>query len=186
MLAGSGAAGRHGGDAGVSGDHAGQVQFVPLPGAVRIDRIHHNLARTKFFRTFGPFEGVQSRAFAKPAHRDFIAAGAPSGIIRTDRVHPHDDILPPEGLGHLGDNRGILDRQRIHRDLFRAGIQDVVHVLDGVKTASDGKRDVNYFADFPHHLDVNGPFLGGGGDIVENQFVGTAAAVRDRQLDRIA
>ncbi len=86
---------------------------------------------------------------------------------------PQHHALVAERLGTLADEVGIGHGTGINADLFRPGQQHGVHRFQRVQTAANAERNEDFAGHPANHVEHDAAPLGGGGDVVKHQLVGT-------------
>jgi len=105
---------------------------------------------------------------------------------RSPGVDGEHDALVTKALRRLGDQIGVLHGGGIDGDLLGAAAQQLVDLLDALDAAADRKRDEDVLGYFLHHVDDGLARADRGGDVQEDQLVGSHVTVSGPQLDRVA
>ena len=111
---------------------------------------------------------------------DLPAPGGPAG------VDGHDDALGAELVGPLGHDLGGGHRPGVERHLVGPGPQEPPHVVGVAHTAPHREGDEDLLGGAGHDVDDGVAGVGAGGDVEEDELVGTFGVVAGRQLDGVA
>jgi hypothetical protein len=112
-----------------------------------------------------------------------VRLGNPGPPFGVDRDH---DALGAEDPRELGDQLGPLERRRVDRDLVGARVQHGLRVLDRADPSADRERDEDVVGRAAGELDDRVAALVRGGDVEEDQLVGTLRVVALGELHRVA
>ena len=161
----------------------GRVQGDVITGgrAVTVHAGQEDLARAERMGATRPLDGIQAGRIPAAVREDLPLPGG--YVLRVDR---HDDALAAELPGGFLDERGILDRRSIQRDLVGAGVEHRPDVLDGAEPAADGQRHEDLVGRALHDVDHGATLVARGGDIEEDQLIGALFLVRRGDRHRIA
>ena len=110
----------------------------------------------------------------------------PPRLAPRARVHREDHGLGAEAEGQTLHERGVVDGGGVHRHLVRSRPQQRVGVLHRAHAPAHGEGKEDGVGDPPHHVDDDGPGVGGSGDVQEDQLVGALGVVARRALDRVS
>src|SRR5437588_791637 len=108
-------------------------------------------ARAAGHRVGGPPEDVEARRRPSAVDHHLPAVAGP---LRVDREHRGLRAVAPRDLA---DDRGIADRGAVHRDLVRAGPQDLAGEIGRTDATADGERDEQDVGDACGEVDDGAP-----------------------------
>ena len=74
--------------------HTGEREFVAVTGAVGVDGVDAQLARTQFLALPGPGDGVHAHVLAAAVYDYLVAGGADLAHGHLLHVHAHHDVFP--------------------------------------------------------------------------------------------
>ena len=148
-----------------AGHHPHQLGVRPGARAVAVPAREQNLS------------GTEPRAFARPGHRvgprGLAAAECQRlpPVSRAAGVDGEDHALAAKLGGELGEERGTLQRGRIHAHLVRARREQAPCIVDAPDAPTHGEGNPDRGADARHRVDLGGPSLGRRGNIEHDELV---------------
>ena len=182
MLHGARAAGGNHRHPNPVGHRRGQLQIIPVFGAVAIHAGEQNLARTQLDAAADPFQHIQSgvQPSALFIHIPARAVLPPSG------VHRQHHALAAEPRRRFGDQLRSIDRSGVDRNFIRALAQHLAKILHRADAAAHRKGDGQLFRHPRRQIHYRGTFFMGGGDVQKYHLVRARFGIGGRNLDRIA
>src|SRR5687768_9402411 len=136
-----------------------QFQVIAFLGTIAIHTGEENLARSKALHLYCPLHRVEARWGAPPMGIALPAqsrSGAIDGVLDTTCIDGHDKALAAATQRCTLDQRRLLHRSGINRDLVGGGVEQVTHILKRPRPGYHGQW----------HEDL----LGGAGDDVEDDL----------------
>ena len=119
---------------------------------------------------------MEARGHAPPRHVDLGEVPPPPG------VYGQDHRLGAEVIGKLPDELGPPHRGGVHAHLVGPRKEELPRVLQGAHPPAHGEGDEDPFRHPRHHVQEDGPFLVGGGDVQEDELVGPRLVVGPGRL----
>ncbi len=167
----AGAAGGDDGDFHGFGDAAGEFAVVAGERAVGVHGGEEDFSGAEGDGALGPLDGVERSGVAAA-----VGENAP-GVAVALGVDGEHDALVAELFGRLEDEVWVVDGGRVEGNLVGAGVQHLGDVVDGAESAAHGERHEAFrggaFDDVAH----DAAFVGGGGDVEEDELVGALLVV---------
>ena len=121
-------------------------------------------------RLFCPFEDVDACVLSSAFDVD-----VPAAFIVSFSIDGKDDALVAEAFGGFGNEFGTKDGGGVHGDFVSPGKEHFSEVFCRPHAASDGEGDGNFPGNGFDGLGEDGAVLVGGGDVVEDEFIGAAS-----------
>ena len=110
---------------------------------------------------------------------------APAAIDPLGIDVDHDALAaePPGGLPH---QLGVAHGRRVDRNLVRPRAQERADVVQAPNPAADRQRHETNLGSAPYDVEQDRPAFVTGGDVQENQFIGTLQIITRRHGDGVA
>ena len=109
--------------------------------------------------------------------------GAAFGPARVDRDH---EVGAADHHGRLADQFGVRDSGGHDRDLVRARVEQIAHVLERAHAPADRERHEHALRGARDDVEQDPPLLVARRDVEEGDLVGFLLVVAARHLDRVA
>jgi hypothetical protein len=112
--------------------------------------------------------------------RDDVSTRSPAG------VDGEDDGLRSEAFGNFGDELGARDGGGVESDLVGAGIEESSSIGERANTSADGEGYEEFTGGATDGIEQDRPGFAGGGDVKQDNFVGSGLGMTMRKFGRIA
>ena len=166
------------------GDGAGDLEVVARRGAVVVDAVDDDLARTELLAVAHPFDRIHAGGESRAVDEHLV----PTGDLRRrfDALHlgAQHDALTTECFGALADDVGLAHRHRVDADLLRSCFEHFEHVVDGADAAAHGEGHEDVLRDGAHRVEVDLASLRARHDVVEDDLVDLIVVQALRELRR--
>lgn len=159
---------------------ARELQVIALHRALAIDRRQQDLPSPEVNRSLGPLDRVEAGRLTACIGEDLVSTADPP------HVNGQDHALIAEAPRCARDQIRVLDRCRVDADLVGTGVQQSREVLDPPHSPTDAERHEALLGDLANDLQGRAPRLGAGGDVEENQLIGTLRIVDAGRGKRVA
>lgn len=174
------AAGGDDGDFDRLGNAASEFAVVAGEGSVCVHTGEEDLSCSERNCFLGPFDGVERGGVSSAVGIDAPGVSIALGV---DGEH---DALVAEFLGGFEDEIRIVDGGGVQGNFVRPGVEHFADVFHCAESSADGERHEalggGAFDDVAHDL----AFVGGGGDVEEDEFVGALLVVGFGGFDGVA
>ena len=190
MLGVACAAGGDDGDLDGGRDAGGEVAVEAGAGAVGVHAGEQDFAGAALLGLAGPVDDAQAGRFAAAGDVDFgFGDGVVAGLRRARAsacVDGDDDGLCAEGCADFADEVGPGDGGGVDGNLVGTGVEDGFGVCSGADAAADGEGDEELGGGSLHRVDQRSAAFVGGGDVEQDDLVGTGGGVAVGELGGVA
>ena len=168
-------------------DHRpGEGKVVARLGAIAVHGGEQDLAGAERHHAPGPGHRIEAGVVPPTFDEDIPGRGITGPGGTAAGIDRHNDALAAEAVGTGRHQLRRADRGGIQAHLVSAGPQQLRDALDADDAAAHREGNRHRLGGALHHVHQGGPALVAGGDVEENQLVGTGDAVATGQFHRVA
>ncbi len=164
------------------GNGLGELNVIPVLGAVGVHAGQENFPGAELHAPLRPFESVDAGVAASAVRVDLGGRR----IIKKKSVNCKNDALVSETFRPRADKIGILNGGGVDGNLVRSGIKHFAHIFNGSDSAADGQGNEDIFRGSADNVIHGIAVVAGCGDVKKDKFIRSLTVVFDRGFNRVA